>query len=574
MMKLSLRCRFVVFSLALGLVGLRAGMAQRPTAQFGPPVEVNLPALIDVESDAWLWTSFDGVEVLSLAPADVTRTVAENIALQRANIHALIPAGNRITWDRPMQVVLYGVENPRPMPLAFVVILQKKLTEQARAQALENREPKPLEVFVDPKIVPSTWVQDVDQVSVFNIVAKMRTAELSALPAASYIEYLLQARRPPQPMWFVRGFTGFYARATAVGRDLDLTPVVWVSRAQTQLMLRDRKIDPGFVPLTDVFAWATATDAPADERVRALLTSQAELFVRWAFDAKGEAGVDALWKFVNGPTTGPGSEGRFQECFGLTPEAALEALRGYLPTAMRKPARLALRREARLPEIEIRPATPLEIARVKSEWDRLAGRMVGGEHPELRPFYLEQARRTLARVPAGAAESPDVLAARALVAVDSGDDATALPLLEQACQAPQPRPRAVVELSRIRLATAKAAAGEAKLDAATVAAITEPLRGLLAFQPPIPLVYQVLAEAWHAAEAAPSSADLDLLVEAARSNPTDVPMLIAAARLLIDREQIDAARSVIDTGLAHVTDESGRRRLFAIRSAVRAAAPK
>ena len=573
-MKMSLPCRLVVFLVAFALAGLADATAQRPAAQFGPPVEVSLPALIDVESDAWLWTSFEGVEVLSLAPADVTRAVAENIALQRANIQALIPAANRITWDRPLQVILYGVENPRPMPLAFVVILQKKLTDQAREKALENRESKPLDVFVDPKIVPSTWVEDADQVSVFNIVAKLRIAELSALPAASYVEYLLQARRPPQPAWFVRGFTEFYSRATAVGRDLDLAPLVWVSRAQTQLMLRDKKLDPGLVPLSEVFAWNTAGQAHADERVRALHTSEAEILIRWVFEAKGPAGIDGLWRFVSGPTTGPRSEGRFQECLGMTPEAALAAMRTYLGTAMRKPARLQLRREARLPAIELRAATPIEIARVKSEWDRLGARTVGKDHPELRPFYLEQARRTLARVPAGSAEAPELLAARGLVAVDAGDDAAALPLLEQACQAPQPRPRAVVELARIRLAQARAAAGEAKLDAATVDSITQPLRSLVAFQPAMPLIYQVLAEAWMVAQAAPASADLDLLTQAVRANPTDVPMVIAVARLLIDNGQVDAAREVIDTGLAHVTDEGGRRRLFAIRSAVRAAAPR
>lgn len=557
----------VVSALAL-LQSLRAA-----PAQFAPPVEVPLPALLEVQSDAWLWTSFDGVEILSLAAEDVTRTMAENVAVQRANLEALVPADHRVTWDRPMMVVFYGTGNPRPMPIQFVVILQKKLTEQERARAVENREGKPLEVFPNPQILPSTWAEEADQLCVFNIVTPTRGRELSPIPASSYVRYLLESRTPPHPQWFIDGFIAFYGRGNVVGREMELAPIVWISGAQTQLMMRDKKIRPELVPLTELFAWTTP-GAVTDERMRSLLTSQAELFIRWAFDARGSGGAEALWSFLAGPTTGPGSAGRFEKCFGMTEAAALESIRAYFPTAIRKPTRLNLRRDSRAPEVAIRSATPVEIARIKSEWDRLGGRIVGREHPELQPFYHEQARRTLERVPEALASDPELLASKGLLFVDTGDDASALPLIERACAAERPRPRAAVELARIQVARAREVAVDGRLDAATIEKATAPLRGVLSTKPPMALAYQVLAEAWIGAASAAPAADLDRLLEGARLLPRDVPMLIAIARLMIEQGRIRDAQDVIERGLTYVTDDGGRRRLFAIRSAARAAAPK
>lgn len=529
-----------------------------------------------VDSSAWLYASLDDVEIISLTSEEATRIFVENIAMQRANLDAILPKEFRITWDRPMSVVLYGVDNPKPLPDVFAPILSRKHTEKARAEALEKREAKPLDVYVVPRILPGAWAPDADSITVFNLVVpRLKSSELSPLPASSFVSYLMHARTPPNAPWLMIGFSNLYARASMSGSDMDLPPFVWISGAQTQLLLKNKRMEAEFVPMSEIFTNAAASGATMDEHRRQVLVAQTGLFVRWVFEGKVPGGLDALWRFAGGTTTGPESAAWFKTCFGLTQEAALEALKAYLPGAMRRPVRVRLQRENRVPSFDLRPATANEVARIKGDWERLAGRMVAKENPELREYYLEGARRTVARGPADSDADPELLAARGLLFVETGDDASALPLLEAACAGARPRPLAVVELARIRLANARAAmaTGE-KLDDATVASIVEIVRPVLGARPPMPRALQVLAETWSVAATPPTAADLDALVAGLRMAPGDASSVVAAARLLIDSGRVDDARNAIEAGLLHVTDEGGRRRLYAIRSAVRAATPR
>ncbi len=84
----------------------------------------------------------------------------------------------------------------------------------------------------------------------------------------------------------------------------------------------------------------------------------------------------------------------------------------------------------------------------------------------------------------------------------------------------------------------------------------------------------LLVEIWVGAATPPTSAELDRLVRGVQATPGDAALVVAAARLLLDVGRIDEARAMIEAGLVYATDDGGRRRLYAIRSAVRAAAPK
>jgi len=576
MMTMPLRRRAAWVLSMLGVWALAAQPLASAAPKSGPPLEVDVPALIPGQPTGWWWASCDGVEVVSLASEDATRTYVRNIALQRATLDAILPRDLRITWDRPILVVLYGVDNARPMPAEFAGILSKIHTDRERERALENREGKPLGVRVEPRIMGGTWVPDADTVCIFNVLGqKVKAAELSSLPAPAYIHYQLQSRNPPLPTWFVEAVSVFFGGATVTGADLDAPPFLWVSPAQTQLMLQDKSMPVEFLPMAEVFAYTNKGAQPADERRQALVRSQGALLARWAIEGRAPGGAETLWKFVRGIHPGVDHEAWFKECFGMSTTAAVDALRVYLSGAIRKPMRVRLARDSRSSAIEIRAATPSEVARIRGEWERLSGRLVAMLQPELRSFYEESARRTLATGPDDATADPELLAARGLLAVELGDDAAALPLLEAACATPRPRARAVVELARIRLAQARAALEPgARLDAPAVAAIVDPLRTVLDANPPMAQAFQVLAEIFAAGSEAPSAADLERLTRGVQTIPGDVSMIIAVARLMADLDLRDEARGVIELGLANVTDDASRRRLFALRSAVRAPAPK
>ncbi len=539
-----------------------------------PPLDVEIPALIPGEPQGWLYASCEGTEVLALAPVDATRVYVQNIAQQRANLNVLLPQDLRLFWERPITVVLYARDNVQPLPEGFPAILSKVHTEREREQAAENREGKPLQVIVRPHVIPGIWVPEADGVCFFNVIApRLKASELSELPAAQYISYLLDSRNPPLPAWFTDGISAFFSQATMIGSEVDLQPAVWISPAQSSLMIRDKSIPAEFVPLSEVFAYVNPLTVKADERRMMTIRSEAALLVRWAMEGRAPGGSESLWKFARALHPGADVEAVFKASFGITTDAALDGLRAYLPQAMRKRARIRIPRDSRPSAVEVRPATPAEIARLRGEWERLAGVLILGLEPSLRPHYEERARRTLASGPANDAADPELLAARGLMAVESRDDDAALPLLEAACRAPKPRPSAVVELARIRLARARASLPEGgRLDAAATAPIVDALRAVVGSRPPMPRAYQVLADTWGVAEVPPTAEDVDLLMTGVRTIPGNVALVLSVARLLIDLDRPDEAREAIDTGLAYVGDDSGRRRLFAMRSGLRSPA--
>jgi hypothetical protein len=327
--------------------------------------------------------------------------------------------------------------------------------------------------------------------------------------------------------------------------------------------------------MSEVFAYVNNATMPVEERRKLTVRSQSALLFRMAFDGRLPGGPEALWKFVRGVRPGVDHEALFKESFGMGTEEAVDAMRAYLPGAIRKPMRARVVREGRLPPIEMRAATPTEVARIRGEWERLSCRMVGVAQPELLGVYQAQAQHTLATGPDNASADAELLASRGLLSVEFGDDAAARPLLEAACAVANPRPRAAVELARIRLAEAKAAlAAGTKLDAATVATIVDPVRAVLGVRPPVARAYQVLAETWLVSATPPTAADLELLATGLRTIPGDPSVVIPAARLFIDLGRLDEARAAIEGCLGYATDDASRRRLYAIRSAVRAAAPK
>lgn len=559
-----------VWSLA-GAGMLAAALVTQAAPPMGrPPVDVELPAFIPGDPEGWLYATCEGAEVLALAPVEATRAYVQNIAQQRANLDALLPEDLRLSWERPITVLLYAQDNPEPLPGDFGPLLAGIHTERERERAAENREGKPLQVVVRPHVIPGIWVPDADGIGFFNAIApKLKASELSALPAPQYISYLLDSRNPPLPAWLTDGISSFFAQATLIGAEVDVQPAIWISPAQSMLMARDKSIPAEFLPLAEVFAYVNPGSASSDERRMMTIRSEAALLVRWAMEGRAPGGADALWTFARGLRPGADTAALFKASFGISTEDAVDALKAYLPQALRKRARIRVR-DARPAAVEIRSATPAEVARLRGEWERLAGVLVLGLEPSLRPHYEERARRTLASGPDNVAADPELLAARGLMAVESGDDDAALPLLEAACRSPRPRPRAVVELARIRLARARAALPEdGRLDAAASAPIVDALRSVLGSRPPMPRAYQVLADTWGVAEVPPTAEELELLVSGVRTIPANVGLVLSVARLLIDLERPEQAREVIDTGLAYVTEDAGRRRLFAMRSGLR-----
>jgi len=300
-------------------------------------------------------------------------------------------------------------------------------------------------------------------------------------------------------------------------------------RHRAQLILRDGS-DPGSPWQLDIWK------------------AQAALFVRWAFDDPTRTRREALWKLVRYASRAPVTEQVFQDFFGLTFDQMDRRLCEYLPTAIDESFVLfppgsfripAVDKNAlsevlgggEVPELKLRDPTPAEKGRILGDWERKEVDFVREALPEYANLYLMQTRSTLLNAYNGGSRDPSLLAALGLFECTAGDDDAARGFLEAAVGAHVVRPRAYVELARIRLAAALAAPGGAgeKLNAWQMTSVLELLRTAREQAPPLLATYMTTAEVLQHAGAPPAPADRAMLAEGLNLFPFDEGLRAAAA---------------------------------------------
>jgi hypothetical protein len=309
---------------------------------------------------------------------------------------------------------------------------------------------------------------------------------------------------------------------------------------------------------------------------RDIWRSQAMLFVRWALDDKSHARSKALWKFASRASVEPANEAMFRECFGFGFAEADRQIGNYLPLATgdaldrqaasletAKPANFSLIPETpiEIPYIEARNSTEAQEARLLGDWQRKEIEFVERSYPEYADQYATQAHVTLMRAYDDGVRDPGLLAAIGLDECAVGEDDQAQGFLEAAVQARVARPRAYVELARIRLAAAMAKPNGAggKLDRGQIASALDLLQAARALQPPQLAAFLLAAEAWEHADFIPSPAELGMLDEGLHFFPDDPRLILAAAQLdAAGGLRVEAIR-VLDRGLQRVSDPAMRK---------------
>ncbi|MBI2497880.1 MAG: hypothetical protein HYV75_08220, partial [Opitutae bacterium] len=233
-------------------------------------------------------------------------------------------------------------------------------------------------------------------------------------------------------------------------------------------------------------------------------------------------------------------------------------MRTYIEFTRHKVAGVQAGKGQKLPEpppVVVREATEAEVGRLKGETLLLAGQRDLARTALLIP-YLRGER------------DPALLAALGITEADGGDPAKARRLLEAAATAHVARPRAYVELARLRLVEARAqpegAAG--KVSARQTAAVLEPLLTARNQPPALPELYELIAEAWTHSEVTPKAAQLAALDEGVRLFPRNAGLVYANASLKARSGQIAEAESLIRLGL-RVAADAGTREKFEILKA-------
>lgn len=394
---------------------------------------------------------------------------------------------------------------------------------------------------------------DADAIVTFALVSKSTIDPKRSYLTTAYVSNLLNNRAPALPRWFTGGFMRLYDRMNFQDHTVTVKPLRWdgvvgrgphrlVERGPSETAQNHRaeeidigrnasgqntgrlsarralelgqqpfdlpQVDPGNQSRPDSPTASPEKPAPdvglllplaafvegavPDDNVGAWL-EQAELFVSWGLDpANGRA--DAFWNCVDRSSSEPVTEALFQECLDMDFATATRSIIAYaanhrgirwvLPEALSRP-----------PPYPFENASPLQIARIKGEWERLEARYVRKNQPDVEEHYVALARRTLRKPYDRGDRDPRLLASLGLLELEAGDQSAARAFLEEAVSGGVVRPRAYYEHARMRYdyLYGRSTRNDGKYTAEQIDLILQPLLVAARQAPPLPAVYELMA---------------------------------------------------------------------------------
>ena len=563
-------CHFVSLAVAHTLGVFAFGAAESKVIAL-PPFLVEERA----QPLPWRYADVAGWEVLSSCSDRLTHKLIANHYRLHVLLGELLPPPLQLKMTEK-QTLLF-VDSAQQPPTSQEVVARMALTAAEQDSLgdvlvplddgrLRRRPPPPRYSFL-----PNLRLWDRDTGVLFAVV---REAEFDANRVAltpDYVAYLLRNRLPALPPWFIGGTLTLFSRAKFTEDTLTLDRLDWLSASGSAALKAGPEANRPLLPLVDFFAGELSSSDPKQGEALSLWQAQAALFVHWGLGDRGAPRREALWKFVARAASESVTEALFQECFGFDFATAHKQLTAYLPAAIRD--RLALRpaQRPRLPDFPLRPATDVEIARIRGDWERLEIGHVKTQFPVLTQKYSEQARRTLMRPFDRGSRDPQLLALIGLCEADAGNEVGARQFLEDAAAGSKTlRPRAWFELARLRFAALSASRAGAKssLTPEQASEVFAPLLVARELQPPLAEVYTLFAEVWAACAQAPTRAQLVVLEEGVRMFPHRSELVYRTAELNVLHGFADTALWVIKLGLTLAPDAAARARLEALQARV------
>lgn len=563
--------RYLLSSAAGLLIGACAALAAEPKVIALPPFIVEETA----RRLPWLHSEVGGWEVLSSCSERLTRALVANHHRLHMLLGELLPPTLQLSMTEKQTLLFVDSSHQPPSSQEVVAAMALTAAEQDRlddvAAPLDDgrlRRPPPPPRYT---FLPNLRLWDRDAGVLFAIVKENEFNANRVALTPDYVAYLLRNRQPALPPWFVSGVLTLFSRAKFTEDALTLERLDWLSETGSVALQTGPEANRALLPLAEFFAGELSSADTAQGEALPLWQAQAALFVRWGLAGRGAPRREALWTFVARAAVEPVTETLFLECFGFDFASAQQQIAGHLPEAIRN--RLALRpaQRPRLPNFPVRPASDVETARIKGDWERLEIGYVKAHFPVLVPKYVEQARRTLMRAYDGGSRDARLLAVIGLCEVDADNDLAARPFLEDAAARSQTlRPRALFELARLRFAALRTppVGATSGLTPQQADEVLTPLVAARIQPPPLPEVYLLIAEVWAACAEAPTRAQLAVLGEGVRSFPRHVELVYRTAELNFRHGFTDTARWLITLGLTLAPDDAARKRFEALQARI------
>ena len=394
-----------------------------------------------------------------------------------------------------------------------------------------------------------------------------------------YIRFLLGGVEPRGPAWFEEGVAQIFMAMEVTNTTIIVGKVENPNTISAeQGALNDAGIS-GTAPAEDrdfnaALAkrrllgmdefFAVTHDAPeANNALGGTWAKQAYAFVHWGLYGDQGKHQKAFITFLRRLDREPATEALFQECFKQSYQDMLFTIRGYVEFTNYKTAGVQAGKGEKLPTpppFELREATEGEVGRIKGDALRLAGHVAAARTAMTTPYIRGE-------------RDPQLLAAIGLLERAANDDGRARKFLEAAAQAKAARPRAYLELAKMRFAEAasKPAETQARFSAEQTVAVLTPLFTARTQTPPLAEVYELIAEAWARSIITPGTDHLGVLDEGVRFFPRTTALVYATAVQKVRVGLVADARSLIALGLRVATEAETRRKFETLQASLPAA---
>ncbi len=540
---------------ALLVAALVAPFRGHGQSELDSEATVVLPPFVVDEGNTlkWNFVSVDGFEMLTTAKPDVAREFAQNYLLQQRLLDWLIPARFRWHSAEPDRCIIHEVPRSRMQ------------SHELMRDLFGDTEQRERLVAAGADVLPNLQVNEGDSSMIFGLresfnslvshsVGELRrqgyevTPEnIALLTGQSYrftperISWLLQHRTPPLPAWLRNGLVALYADAAVGEGSFGVNPLArWGSMAEAERQRTDSSSPRELFPMARLFA------GPPD-RDTALWVDQCRLFLHWIHTHDSAHYRDALWALAADLETRSMDEDLFRRHFGFGYADARDILSDYLPDSMSLQKSLQEITTAALPEIDVRRATPVEIARLRAEWELLQVAHVRRTQPAVLDLYLNKARAQVASLLQSSDQDPATQLCAGLIEFAAGDTAAAWPYLRNGLALGASRPSA--HLAHARIAFDRVTTPE--LNSEQAGPILAHLQQALRAAPALPEAYQLLAEFWLKSSREPTRAELAQLDQGVLHFPTAPGIVGRIAILHANQGRPKRALAVLDHALRH-----------------------
>lgn len=533
------------------------------------PAVIELPAYTVVETrelpapESWSYGRIEGFEVLSSASERATKGLVRDF--QR--------------FSQALEIVWPGVQRPTGLPVSLILCGRGGSFGQFApaagipvdlgkvSMALRTREQSAIVIDYETKTLGIVLAGRASTGDDLEVDAHQQLFR-------EYIRFLLGAIEPPVPAWFSEGMGQIL-----MAMEVSNTSIV-VGRVEDPNLRQIRTAgdgladwDRGFagalqqralMPMEQFFA-VTAESAEARNPIGSLWAKQAAAFVHWGLYGNHQRDQKAFLRFLLRVGREPVSEELFKECFKRSYQDMLSELRSYADFTVYSLREFRAKKGQGLtppPPLELRDATQAEIGRIKGDALRLAGQTAAAKTAMLAAYMRGE-------------RDANLLAALGLHERSEGDEVRARKFLEAAVQGGAVRPRAYLELARIRFVEARAnpAGAGGRLDASQVSSVIDLLLTACRQFPGLPEVYELAALAWVDAAVPPAAAALGFVDEGVRRFPRHANLLYHVAVLKIRAGSTSDAAMLIRMGRAAATTTDARLRFDALESQLPASRP-